>query len=177
VSEIVPDTKDWTWVLQRPCPECGFAADSIDKSEIPGLIRDNAAAWQDVFRGLADARARKRPDVWSPLEYACHVRDVFRIYEYRLGLMLSEDDPHFPNWDQDATAVQERYGEQDPEQVLVELRLAAESIADAFARVEGEQWGRTGNRSDGVRFTVDTMGRYFVHDPIHHLHDVASQKN
>ena len=21
---ITPDTKDWTWVLQRPCPECGF---------------------------------------------------------------------------------------------------------------------------------------------------------
>jgi hypothetical protein len=21
---IVPDTKDWTWVLRRPCPECGF---------------------------------------------------------------------------------------------------------------------------------------------------------
>jgi hypothetical protein len=21
---IVPDTKDWTWVLDRPCPECGL---------------------------------------------------------------------------------------------------------------------------------------------------------
>ena len=21
---IEPDTKDWTWVLDRPCPECGF---------------------------------------------------------------------------------------------------------------------------------------------------------
>ena len=23
---IVPDGKDWTWVLERPCPECGFDA-------------------------------------------------------------------------------------------------------------------------------------------------------
>ena len=23
---ITPDTKDWTWVLERPCPECGFEA-------------------------------------------------------------------------------------------------------------------------------------------------------
>ena len=23
---IVPDTKDWTWVLDRPCEECGFDA-------------------------------------------------------------------------------------------------------------------------------------------------------
>jgi hypothetical protein len=21
---ITPDTKDWTWVLERACPECGF---------------------------------------------------------------------------------------------------------------------------------------------------------
>ena len=21
---ITPDTKDWTWVLERTCPECGF---------------------------------------------------------------------------------------------------------------------------------------------------------
>src|SRR4051794_791858 len=21
---VEPDTKDWTWVLDRPCPECGF---------------------------------------------------------------------------------------------------------------------------------------------------------
>ena len=21
---IAPDTKDWTWVLEQPCAECGF---------------------------------------------------------------------------------------------------------------------------------------------------------
>ena len=21
---ITPDTKDWTWVMERPCPDCGF---------------------------------------------------------------------------------------------------------------------------------------------------------
>ena len=29
-GEIVPDDKDWTWVLERVCPECGFDARSID---------------------------------------------------------------------------------------------------------------------------------------------------
>ena len=23
---MVPDEKDWTWVLDRPCPDCGFEA-------------------------------------------------------------------------------------------------------------------------------------------------------
>ena len=67
------------------------------------------------------SRQRPRPDVWSPLEYACHVRDVFRLFDQRLGLMLAEDDPQFANWDQDDTAVDDRYGEQDPAVVAGEL--------------------------------------------------------
>ena len=35
------------------------------------------------------------------------------------------------------------------------------------------EWGRKGQRSDGAAFTIDTFGRYMVHDPIHHLWDVA----
>jgi hypothetical protein len=26
---IIPDTKDWTWVLHRPCPECGFTVETF----------------------------------------------------------------------------------------------------------------------------------------------------
>ena len=50
---------------------------------------------------------------------------------------------------------------------------AAGPLADRFASVEGAAWQRTGNRSDGATFTVDTFARYFVHDPVHHLDDVA----
>ena len=82
--------------------------------------------------------------MWSPLEYACHVRDVFRLFDHRLGLMLTEDDPLFANWDQDETAVSERYGEQDPAVVAAELAAAAEAIATSFAAVDGEQWERRG---------------------------------
>jgi len=31
---IEPDTKDWTWVLERPCPECGFDATAIAVTEL-----------------------------------------------------------------------------------------------------------------------------------------------
>jgi hypothetical protein len=36
--------------------------------------------------------------VWSTLEYACHVRDVFRLYDRRLALMLDEDDATFARY-------------------------------------------------------------------------------
>ena len=36
---ITPDTKDWTWVLERPCPECGFEAAAHDVSDLPDAPR------------------------------------------------------------------------------------------------------------------------------------------
>jgi hypothetical protein len=171
-TEIVPDTKDWTWVLQRPCPECGYHAAAVQPSGVPELIRSNAQQWPAVLAAGEAARRRPAAGVWSPLEYGCHVRDVLRLFDQRLTLMLTRDDPLFDNWDQDVTAVQERYGEQNPVTVSAELRSAADTIADHFAGVQGAQWSRPGRRSDGSAFTVDSFARYFLHDIVHHAHDV-----
>jgi hypothetical protein len=174
---IVPDSKDWTWVLRRPCPECGLDTSTFAREDVPALLRANTAGWRDLLaRPEQELRARPRPDKWSPLEYACHVRDVNRLYAYRLSLMLTQDDPAYPNWDQDETAVAERYGEQDPAVVSGELVEAGDRLAAAFEGVRGDQWERTGNRSDGARFTVETFARYFIHDPVHHLWDVTGQR-
>jgi DinB superfamily len=170
---IVPDTKDWTWVLARSCPECGFDAASIEPGDVGQMVRDNATEWQRALaRPRGEVVTRPSDERWSALEYACHVRDVLRLYHERLVLMLTEDDPDFANWDQDETAVADRYAEQDPATVATELAEAAATLADRFDAVAGDEWQRTGNRSDGARFTVDTFARYFVHDPVHHLDDV-----
>jgi hypothetical protein len=171
---IEPDTKDWTWVLERPCPECGLDTSTLRRDEIGAMVRANAGAWQSLLAGPGDHRRRPSPARWSPLEYACHVRDVLRLYEERLTLMLAQDGPRFANWDQDATAVEDDYAAQDPAAVSAELGAAAEVIAAHFDTVAGDQWQRTGFRSDGASFTIETFARYFVHDPVHHLNDVRS---
>jgi hypothetical protein len=169
---IEPDLKDWTWVLERPCAECGFVGSAVDHDALGAMIRENALVWTEVL-GRPDVARRRRDDRWSDLEYACHVRDVLRIYDVRLALMRAEDDPLFANWDQDASAVEEDYAGQDPAVVATELVMAANRLADAFESVTPGEWPRPGRRSDGVAFTIDTFGRYFIHDPIHHLWDVG----
>lgn len=168
---ITPDIKDWTWVLQRTCPECGFDVTAFPREQVGSMTRDIAARWEPV---LAHPKVRERPsdDRWSALEYACHVRDVCALYDARLQMMLEQDDPQYPNWDQDETAIEQRYGEQDPAEVLASLQRNAASLADRFDAVGEDGWERTGTRSDGARFTVETFARYFIHDPVHHLHDV-----
>jgi hypothetical protein len=86
--------------------------------------------------------------------------------------MLNEDNPLFENWDQDETAVSERYDLQDPATVAVELGVAATDLADLYDTVDGDQWSRPGTRSDGALFDVESFGRYFLHDLVHHIVDV-----
>jgi hypothetical protein len=168
---IEPDTKDWTWVLERPCPDCGFDAAAVAPRDVPDLLRANIAQWAPL---LAHPNVTRRPDdaTWSALEYACHVRDVFRLFDVRLRLMLTEDDAAFANWDQDATALEQDYASQDPGVVARDLADAGNVLAAAFGNVRDDEWKRTGLRSDGARFTVNTFATYLLHDPTHHVWDV-----
>ena len=171
--DVLSDGKDWTWVVERPCPECGFDGSRCVATDVAGLIRANAAAWAELHRAGRIVAGRPGPSTWSALEYACHVRDVYRRYDERVALMVGQDDPLFPNWDQDASAVQERYEEQDPDVVVADLVANAEAMANTFDALGDGQWARPGRRSDGASFTIDTISRYLVHDPIHHLWDVT----
>lgn len=170
-APIEPDTKDWTWVLDESCPECGYDAASTRREDLAAAMREDAAHWSVA---LTDPRAADRPapGVWSPTEYACHVRDVHRVFATRLEQMLTEDDPVFANWDQDETAVAERYDLQAAAHVLPELVEAAEAAARWYERVPDEGWARPGRRSNGSTFTVESLGRYQLHDLVHHRWDV-----
>jgi hypothetical protein len=170
---ITPDTKDWTWVLDRRCPECGFDAAELDTEDAPDLVRANAATW---LRVLERADVGRRPDgtTWSALEYAGHVLDVHQVFGRRFDLMLAEDDPPFENWDQDQAAVLGAYADRDPQQVGVDLATCAEVVASTLDAVSGAQWKRQGRRSNGSVFTVASLTRYYVHDLQHHLWDVGA---
>ncbi|MGW8567125.1 DinB family protein [Isoptericola sp. NPDC055881] len=172
-ASIVPDTKDWTWVLARPCPECGFVAADVAVADVGPAVRESLPRWRAALE-RPDAATRPSPEVWSPLEYAAHVRDVFRIFDERLALMLTQDDPAFENWDQDVTAVESGYAHQVPSAVADEIDVAGHVVAAAFDAVDAGQEGRTGRRSNGSVFTVLTLGQYFLHDVVHHLHDVRA---
>ena len=175
-DSVVPDEKDWTWTLQRRCDECGLAAGEVDPATVGPRAAIAGAEWVQILREHPAVEARPSPGVWSPLEYASHVRDVYRVFESRLTQMLTEDHPAFANWDQDETAVLQSYGEADPEVVAEELAAAAQAFVRLAGRVQPVDRARSGTRSDGAEFTVDTLLQYFLHDVVHHLWDVTGQQ-
>ncbi|HEY3736616.1 MAG TPA: DinB family protein [Jatrophihabitans sp.] len=167
-----PEDRDWTFVLEEVCAECGYDAVAVDRADIPLRVRAGSAAFR-LALGSPQAADRPAPAVWSKVEYACHVRDMCQIMNARATSMLTEDDPLFQNWDQDASAIEDRYWEQDPATVADELDAAADALASTYAAVAPDAWNRPGRRSNGSQFTVDSLGRYMLHDLEHHVWDVS----
>lgn len=169
-----PDVADLRLVLDHTCPICGLHPGAVAPEEIGPRIRAAIPGWQAVL-ALPDVRARPTPGGWSPLEYACHVRDVLAVYGARMALQLRTDDPLFEDWDQNIAALDGQYLSQDPAEVAAELVAAAESTAAQIEAISGAQWDRPGRRV-GRRdsFTVLTLARYILHEVLHHLHNVAA---
>lgn len=171
------DAKNWTWVLERPCPECEFDAASIDRDDLGPLIRANAAAWRALLsRGaIVSQRPPTLPGddvVWSGLEYGAHVRDVYKLFYDRVVQVLKKKTPTFDDWNQNEAAIEGRYHELEAAQVSYDLARVAGEMADAVDRVSGPDWERTGLRSDGASFTLQALVTYLLHDVSHHLADV-----
>jgi hypothetical protein len=173
------DSKDWTWVLGQRCSECGFDPTTVEREDLAALFRTNAATWRQLLGrgGLVAVRPPVAPggDIrWSALEYGAHVRDVYQVFLERVNSMLLDDDPTFANWDQDEAAIEGRYAEEEPDRVAYALAVAAGKVADVVDRLSGDQWARTGHRSDGAPFTVQSILLYLFHDVSHHVADVEA---
>lgn len=169
------DTKDWTWTVLYRCSECGVMVRDLTLRQVADLTDLAARQWVELLErdDVAALRTRPHPRVWSPTEYAAHVRDVGRVFLPRLDLMLAEDTPTFANWDQDAAAIEGGYATLDPRRLAPAVALSLGAFAARLRSVALGDEGRRGLRSNGSEFTVLTLARYFLHDVVHHLHDVG----
>ena len=137
-------------MLDRPCADCGFDPGAQSVAAVPDLLRQNAMAWDELVREGIVRSGRSDPSRWSSLEYLCHLRDAFGHLDRRLALMVSEDDPEFPYWDQDTCAVEDRYDDQEPGTVVAQLTVAAEALANRIGDLPEPALTRTGRRDDGA---------------------------
>jgi DinB superfamily len=159
-----------------PCEECGYEWESLDRGEIlpevATLASEHALLLTSVPADLL--REHTRPESWSPLEYACHVRDVLRFQRERIALAQAEDTPEFVPMRRDERAVEERYNDQDPFIVSGEITIAARQLVGALAALDDKGWLRTGRypSSDPEVRTVEWVGRRTAHELAHHLFDI-----
>lgn len=130
--------------MTDPCAWCGFAYD----------LRRAASAGQDIRASAADVaillsnnkigvRSRARPDAWSPLEYACHLRDVLRVQRERVLAARRTSGHDCASMGREERAEHDGYCEQDPAEVARQLADAAALFSNVLARLSADDWDRT----------------------------------
>lgn len=169
--DISPDTKDWSWVTTRACKECGFDPDQISIAQIPDQIKSQLLVWPEILN-RPNISERLQRDQWSALEYGAHVRDVLIVMRGRLKQMLAQDNPDLLNWDQDQAAIDGKYRSLNSALLADEIGIEGQMLANHYAHVTDEQGQRPGQRTDGSQFTVLSLGKYLLHELVHHAWDV-----
>jgi hypothetical protein len=113
--------------------------------------------------------------VWSALEYACHLRDVFLAQRERLYLALVEDKPEFWPMNRDERPALARYNEQQPELVVSELDVAARLFARSCSYLTPEQWQRSCVYGYPARVerTLQWVAQHTLHEGQHHVLDIT----
>ncbi|MGK8521097.1 DinB family protein [Nocardia asteroides] len=160
------------------CAECGFVYDLASAADVPSLAREHAVEYADLL-GSDSARLRQRgePDVWSPLEYACHMRDVLLAQRERVLEARRSANPTASPMGRDERVEYDGYAEQNPADVARQIRDAALLFANVLERLHGDDWERT------LRFPYPEPGDrslrwlavHTLHELRHHLLDMHRQ--
>ena len=162
------------------CDECGFVYDESEHGEAAEAIRTGAAAVAAVLRGLDTEAVVRRPEpaTWSPLEYACHLRDVLLVQRERVLLARRSPTPPNPEpmW-RDERAVFDGYADQDAEAVARQLEDAALLFGNVLDRMDAEAWrkGLVYNFPERAERSLAWVAVHTVHEVRHHRQDVERQ--
>jgi hypothetical protein len=158
------------------CDGCGFVYEPERATEAGAAIIGDARAIADGLRsGRADVRVRPEEDVWSPLEYGAHVRDVLISQRERVILARILDCPESHPMYRELRVDLDGYGEQDPDDVARQVIDAAALFTNVLDRVDAAgDWDRPmvynypepGNRS------IAWVAVHTQHELQHHRGDV-----
>jgi hypothetical protein len=161
------------------CAECGFADEALTMDQAVAKLRSFGRRYRAPLTrflpgedGDALLRARPRPEVWSALEYAAHVGEVFAGYDEWVRRSLVEDDPVIVAPSPDEAAEAGAFNQRDPAAVADAIAANAEALAATFEGVPEERWDRCHIRRGQARSVLFTARRA-AHEGDHHLLDIG----
>lgn len=158
---------------------CGFIWDDWS---IPAVITGLANVAQQLVAELQQApvTANQRPtaEVWSIVEYGCHIRDVLYMLRDRITLALAEDTPTPKLAYFDVRVASGFYAQDTPEILAQELPLAAGLFSRTLAALSPAQLARSIVHTwpQVTERQVSWIAAQALHECEHHLADIKAQR-
>jgi hypothetical protein len=143
-------------------------------------VIENARKTNTVLNALlngvdqtASTATRDGDDGWTTLEVVCHLRDFELIWQERVGLIVSRENPPLPGLDVSGLVIRNDYINQNFAEILAERNaLRADSLA-LLATLDEAVWKRTGiHPSRGEMSVLDFAQQLTTHD-VDHLEQIS----
>jgi hypothetical protein len=156
------------------CTECGFVYD--ESLDVPPLLTEGVAETAGLL-STGDVRSRRSPEVWSPLEYACHLRDMLLVQRERVLLARRVERPDCTPMGRDERVEHDGYADQAPADVARQLTDAGELFANVLLRLPAPDWERTVlyRYPEPTVRTLRWVALHTLHEVRHHLLDIRRQ--
>jgi uncharacterized damage-inducible protein DinB len=134
------------------------------------VLETTIGALRAAVDGVPAARLARpeREGKWSIRQVLRHLADSEIVWAYRLRVVLAEDRPGLPGYDQDAWAERLAYADSDPDESLNEFALLRRSNLKLLARASTADLQRVGLHSERGQESVEHMMRLYAgHDLLH----------
>jgi hypothetical protein len=110
---------------------------------------------------------------WNVLYVMCHLRDLEIAYTKRMEMMLAQENPTFPENDQNAMVKQNRYDEANLHEVLAEFETLRRNFIATLKTLTDEQWERRGQHPFFGETTILTAAiNTAIHD-LDHIEQIS----
>lgn len=179
------------------CPGCGFRLAALD---LEGPTAGTPLAWHYDESGWVEAGARIRilaaevcgilrsaepravrvrpaPEVWSQVEYACHIRDVLLIQRERVLMIRRGYQGEVLPMGRDERVEHDGYNDQHPTDVALQVEQSALLFDGVLNRLNPDDWDRTiiYRFPARNRRTMRWLAVHTEHEVAHHLSDIRAQ--
>lgn len=163
--------------MGEQCSECGFVYEPGRAGEVSAAIRREVAAVPALLDAKPGANVRRDPSTWSPLEYACHLRDVLLVQRERVLAARRVDRLSFEPMGREERVEHDGYGAQRIEDVARQLTSAALLFGNVLDRLAAPDWERwvVYNYPTPRERTLAWVAVHTLHEVVHHVADIRRQ--
>lgn len=159
------------------CAECGFGYDLAAAEDAAEAIAAGVGEIASLLTAGGDVRTRREPEVWSPLEYGCHVRDVLLVQRERVLAARRVEGYVCTPMGREERVKHDGYAEQNPVDVARQLTDAALLLGNTLRRLSADAWERVVIYSypEPTERPLRWVAVHTVHEVQHHTMDIRRQ--
>jgi len=128
--------------------------------------------------GLSEEQLRYRPGegAWSLKEVCGHLRDFAQIDHRRLYMMMTQENPLLPGYDQEVLVREHNHQGADISAILADLRSWRLKTVELLTELVDANWARQGRHEEFGRMSIRQFVERLVRHEAMHLEHIRALK-